>query len=56
MDKLHHARGAFTDLLNALDEAREDVHSDEAEDVLDALLAQAEALCRRFDAAFGREE
>jgi ABC-type transporter Mla subunit MlaD len=51
MDKLKAARGAFSDLLNALDDAREDV-TEEAEDIIDGLVAKIETAVREFDAAF----
>ena len=49
------ARGAFSVLLNALDDARADV-TDSGEDEIDAIVGELERLVRRFDAAFDADE
>ncbi len=54
-DKLKSASGAFATLLNALDDAREDVTED-GEDEIDALVVTIEGAVRRFDAAFDERE
>lgn len=53
MDKLQRARGAFADLLNALDEARASADvTEDGEDMIDRLVVEIERVLRTFDATF----
>ncbi len=52
---LEHARDRFTNLLNALDDARADC-TDTGEEILDIVVMEIERAVARFDAAFGRED
>lgn len=52
---LQRARGAFADLLNALDDARQDV-TEAGEDQIDVFVAHVEQLVRLFDATFAPED